>query len=510
MDGGVELSKGTKDAINEYLAKKNLPLDIAVTFDDVWIPEQFSGTRSRKEIWSLPSKSFRESIGKGIALNYPVLSANMISVTGLNMARAMLRAGGGYFLPQMLNLESRTGILEQIKRTDSALIEGNSVLVTTPWQKLKEARAHMERHNIWTLVVINNETERKVVGILSPRDWRREMDHECSVAALMTRVVHSVDALASLDVVKVLMRKNKIEKLPIVDHAGRLQGLYTAHGVFYEMDHPLATRDTLGGFTLFGSVRVGREITKETKQELECQAKLGVKVMLFDTARGYAINLKELLQFSAKEYPQFVNVVGNVSSAEGASALFEWGAHIVKVNQGRGSQCRTSRQTGVGQPQITAIAETSVIAKEYGGKIIADGGMKSPGDVAKAFIAGAHFVMTGSRLVGTYESPPQSEYKLDKETGKYYMVKKYEGSASLEAQKKRIFEGTLDEFRQPEGEWEYFPVVGSVRDAIPELFEVIASSMSYHGMTTLDEFREIGHFGGKLQTKAGHEEGVKS
>lgn len=500
---GVPLTNDEKIAIDEYLFKKNLPLDTAVTFSNVWIPEKFNCIRSRSEIWNKPELSFRTELFDEIALNYPIFSANMMSVTGLEMALAMLRVGGGYFLPQMLNLEDRLSILEHIRRADCAFIE--DPLVINKSNKLSAAKEKMNKYGIWSLVVVNDEG--KAVGMLSSRDWRYETNNERMVESLMSKPVITCWSSDGLKTAKRIMREKKIEKLPVIDANHKLIGLYTAHGVFYEMRHPQATRSSLGQFPLFGSVRVGKSLTSDTIKEIESQIKLGVRVMLVDTARAYAINLEEIVTYLRDNYPRILIIAGNVSTAQGAKALFEWGTHIVKVNQGRGSQCLTSLQTGVGQPQITAIAECSVIAKKYKGKIIADGGMHSPSDFAKAFIAGAHFVMTGQMLVGTYESP--AEIVPRRYEGKEFLVKKYEGSASAEAQKKRIVEGTLDELREPEGDWDYVPLSGSVKQKVLSLFKTNASTMTYHGAMTLDDLREFGHFGNRLQSRAGYDEGSK-
>lgn len=500
---GDSLTNSEKIAIDEYLLNKNLPLNKSVTFSDVWIPEEFNDIRSRTEVWQNPEVSYRTELTDDISLNYPIFSANMMSVTGLDMALAMLRVGGGYFLPQMLSLEDRLSMLEQIRRSDCAYIEDP---LTIHYSKtLREAKEKMNRYGIWSLIVIEGGYYPR--GMLSSRDWRYEKNENCTVDLLMSSPVVTCKTSDGIEIAKMFMEKRKIEKIPVVDESGKLVGLFTAHGAFYEMRHPQATRSSLGQFPLFGSVRVGKSLTSETIKEIESQIKLGVRVMLVDTARAYAINLEEIVTYLRDNYPRILIIAGNVSTAKGAKALFEWGVNIVKVNQGRGSQCLTSLQTGVGQPQVTAIAECSVIAKKYNGKIIADGGMHSPSDFAKAFIAGAHFVMTGQMLVGTYESP--AEIVPRRYEGKEFLVKKYEGSASAEAQKKRIVEGTLDELREPEGDWDYVPLTGSVKQKVLSLFKTNASTMTYHGARTLEDLREFGHFGDRLQSRAGYDEGSK-
>ncbi len=501
---GIELTQEDRRDINEFLLSKNLPTETSVTFSDVWIPEGYSESRSRSEVWGSPELSFRTILTSDISLNYPIFSANMMSVTGLDMALSMIRSGGGYFLPQMLDLEDRLKMLESIRRADCAYIE--DPLIVDVYTKLGEAKKKMSRYGIWSLVVVNSEN--KPMGMLSSRDWRYETNDDIPISALMSHPVKTCKTMDDIQSAKKIMKREKIEKLPVVNEAGVVVGLYTAHGAFYEMRHPMATRNSFGQFPIFGSVRVGKALTSDTRKEIEEQVKIGAKIILVDTARAYAINLREIVVFLRKEFPGVLIVAGNVSTAEGAKALFEWGTHIVKVNQGRGSQCLTSLQTGIGQPQITAIAECSVMAKKYGGKIMADGGMKSPGDIAKAFIARADFVMTGSMLAGTHESP--AEVAPRQYDGKEFLVKKYEGSASLEAQKKRIVEGTLDDLREPEGDWEYVPLTGNVTPKIQGLFKTLSSAMTYCGHKTLDDLRENGRFGDRLQSRAGLIEGTKN
>ncbi|MBI2036812.1 MAG: IMP dehydrogenase, partial [Candidatus Liptonbacteria bacterium] len=234
--------------------------------------------------------------------------------------------------------------------------------------------------------------------------------------------------------------------------------------------------------------------------EVEAQAEKGIAALLIDTARACSVNTEEAVRQIKKRF-KLPLIVGNVSTALGAKYLFEWGADAVKVNQGRGHVCRTS-EIGVGTPQITAIAECKAIAEKYGGSVIGDGGMKSPGDMVKALIAGADVLMTGYHFIRTRESAAPLQFNKDG-----LPIKIYEGSASFAAQAKRIDTGTLDRIRRPEGVAEEVVVTGTVAEELEDILNGFRSAMSYLGVRSLAELRTKGVL--KLQTPAGHFEGIK-
>jgi IMP dehydrogenase len=339
------------------------------------------------------------------------------------------------------------------------------------------------------------------VGILSSRDWLYEKENGKLVRDLMTKKI--ITAPQGIDFAKAaeILRKNKIEKLPLVQKNGKLAGLITARGIFYKSHHPCATRDENGRFVRAGSIGVGRTFTKQHLYEVGAQVKEGISLLLIDTARAYSVNTEEAVKKIKREFPRLPLIVGNVSTAEGAKFLFEIGADVVKVGQGPGFVCRT-RAVGVGVPQLTAVAECAVIARRCKKTIIADGGIKNPGDLAKALIAGASAVMLGQMLVCTKESA--SPAFLDDEGRP---VKNYVGSASFFAQLARYERGDLERIRRPEGVTQTVPVTGAVKDVIDDLLQGLASAMAYIGARNLGELRERGKF--MPQTDRGYREGVK-
>ena len=494
MKEDFSLTKEEKRAIVEYKIKKGLPESVGITFGDVYVPERYSDIRSRAEI-----SDFSVKIAGGLEFGIPFVSANMEPVTGVQMAVGFERERGLGLLPQTLPIEDRLYMLERIKRTDCAFIE--NPLEISPEATLGEAKILMKKFSVSSLILTKGG---KPEGILTHRDWRFEKDESKKVkslaGALGKKLITAPRGTAFKEAEGILI-KNKIEKLPLLDKSGSLAGLITAHGLFYKISYPLATRDAKGRFLLAGSIGVGQHFTDKHLKEVELQAERGIKILLVDTARAFGVNIKEAIYAIRRDFPGLILIVGNVSSAEGAKALFEWGAHIVKVNQGRGHVCRTSKM-GVGQPQLSAIAECAVVAKKYGGKIIADGGMKNPGDLVKAVVAGADLLMSGFLLAGTYESAAPIE---SDENGSLY--KTYKGSASLEAQLERIKNGTLDRIREPEGIAEKVPVTGSLHDKIRSLMDGMRSAMSYSGVRSLSELKDKGVF--ELQTEAGLKEGTK-
>jgi IMP dehydrogenase len=487
-----ELTPEEQTAIREFFMSKGLPIDHAVTFGDVTLPEHYSDVRSRSEIFD-----FETSLVPSLSLAIPIVSANMESVTGLDLAVAIEREGGLAFPPQTLPIEERINLIRRVGRTDSALID--EPLTCGPELTLNEAKALMASMRIQSLVVVDKK--KRPIGILSTRDWFYEERGDRLVGNLMSKKLITAKLGIKFDAASEILRKNKIEKLPLTDTKGSLAGLITANGLFYTHHHLRATRDEKGRFIKAGSIGVGRNFTPRQMKEVEAQVKKDIRVLLIDTARAYSVNTEEAIEKIKKEFPKLPLVVGNVSSSEGAKFLFEAGADVVKVGQGPGSVCRT-RAVGVGVPQLTAVAECAVIANRYKKTIIADGGIKSPGDLAKALIAGASSVMIGRLLARTKESA--SPIFIDAEGRP---VKNYVGSASFAAQLTRLNRGDLDRLRRPEGVTEIVAVTGTVNEVVEDLLRGLSSTMAYLGAKNLAELRLKGKF--LLQTSAGHFEGVK-
>lgn len=486
------LSSEERGAIEEFFTQKGLPLDRTVTFADVTLPEHYSDIRTRSEISDLSTELF-----PGFRLAIPVIGANMESVSGLELAVALEREGGLAFPPQTLPLRERVELIGRIGRADSAFIE--SPLTTRPERTLEEAKALMVEFGIKSLIVTDDK--KRVVGILTKRDWFYENGDRKLVGDLMTKHVITAPRNIPFEKAAEILRKNKIEKLPLVGRQGGLAGLITANGLFYKYRHPRATRDGKGRFVRTGSIGVGRTFEPKYLREVEEQVKAGISVLLVDTARAFSVNTEEAVKAVKKEFPKLPLVVGNVSTAEGAKFLFETGADVVKVGQGPGFACRT-RAVGVGVPQLSAIAECAVIASRYGRTVVADGGMKSPGDVAKALIAGARAVMLGNMLVRAKESAAPTF--VDDEGRP---VKNYIGSASFAAQMARLERGDLTHLRRPEGVTQVVPVTGTLKEIVDDLLRGLSSTMAYLGARSISELRAKGRF--LPQTAAGYVEGVK-
>lgn len=491
-----QLSQEERQAIQNFLILKGLPQNAAVTYGDVALGDNFSDIRSRSEV-----NGFRAELTPRVHLNIPLVSSNMEPVTGAHMIMAIEREGGLGFPPQSLPLDERLDMLEQVLRADCAVID--HPVTVFPSQTLQDAKKKFMEFNISGAVVTDRRN--KVVGMLSSRDWRYEENQGRRVADLMTRKVVTAPASVSLAKAAHILKTHRIEKLPLVDKKGTLAGLITARGLFYKTRYPRALRDDRGRFLRAGTIGVGAHFSKKHLHEVEEQMKKGISVLLIDTARAFSVNTEEAIR-SVKKHFDIDVIVGNVSTPEGAKFLLEAGADCIKVGQGPGEVCRT-REVGIGVPQLTAVAECGVIARKYKKTVIADGGIKSPGDITKALIAGASAVMLGYLLAGTEESASPAYATYSNELKAELRVKDYYGSASFEAQMLRYGRGALSYIRRPEGVKITVPVVGPASWRIETLLGGLRSAMSYWGARTVQELQEKGTF--RLQTRAGLHEGIK-
>jgi IMP dehydrogenase len=310
-----------------------------------------------------------------------------------------------------------------------------------------------------------------------------------------------------------ILRKHRIEKLPLVNRKGKLAGLLTAHGIFYKHHYPRATSDGKGRFLKIGSVGVGKNFSKKHLYEVEAQVKKGICMLLIDTARAFSINGKRALEEVKKNFPNLPVMIGNTCSPRGAKFLFEHGADIVKVGIGPGNAC-TTRRVGIGIPQLSAVARCAAIAKmDRTGrhKIVADGGISGPADMFKALGVGADAIMSGRLFIGTEESAADADFvelrNNDLIEGEI-KVKPYEGSASTQAQRKRIKRGGQDRLREPEGRAVYVPVTCTMQERVNSLIHWVSSAMSYRGVRNLKQLQERFSFDFP-QSQAGLSEGIK-
>ena len=495
--GSLEASE--KLVIENFFQQKGLPLDIALTFDEVAVVDDYTEVRSRLDI-----HCFSTRLLDNLELNLPIISANMKSVSGAEMIVAMGREGGLGIPPQTEPIEYRLDILEKVMRAECAVIDDPFKI--GPDATLAEVKELTAKFGVSGLLVVDESD--KLIGILSSRDWRYESDDQKSVRQLMTsnkeKELITAASGVSLESAAQILRQHKVEKLPVVDPGGRLVGLITARGVFYKANFPRALRDSKGRFIRIGSIGViGRRSEKEILREVELQIKKGIIALLIDTPNAHSKNMADTIGAVKKAF-RLPIITGNVSTADGAKFLIGLGVDSVKVGQGPGAACRTREVAGNGLPQLTAIAECGVIAHRYGKTIIADGGIRSSPDLQKALIAGADAVMLGSLLCGTWESAAVA--RPDKNDS-LQQIKIYEGAASFEAQMGRLESGGLDKIREPEGVSDVVPIRGTVSYILNKLLDGLRSGMAYWGARNIEELKEKGYF--RRQGLAGYYEGTK-
>lgn len=496
----MKLTEEDKYEVKDFLNSIGLPENRAVTYGDVTLPDQYSDIRSRSGI-----DNFRSTlINDEITLEAPFISANMASVSGSRMITAIERNGGLGIPFQGLDLEKRLDILESVRRADCTRIDNPATI--SPDHTIEEAKEKLNEYGVGSLMVTKKG---KLVGVLTKRDWFYESDTSGKkVRDLMTAnpVTISHEEADNFKKAKDIVREKKIEKIPIVKNGNELAGLITARGLFYHRHHPRALRDQSGQYLRIGSVGVGKTLTDQHIHEIQEQVKLGISALLIDTARANSVNTRDVIEGVKEKFPELPLIVGNVSTPQGAKFLCELGVDVIKVGVGPGHACRT-RKVGVGVPQLTAVAKCSAIADKYNASIIADGGITSAGDVAKALIGGADAIMAGFLFARTHEAAAPTKRKYIDELDTDIAVKAYRGSASFEAQRRRKSEETLDEIRRPEGVEQTVPVIGSVDNVVNNLLDGLRSCMSYTGANSIQELKEKGKF--ILQTDTGYKEGTK-
>lgn len=495
--------KEIEQAIDEEYLRLGLPRSPALGLRDVFHPERYNDIRSRSDIYD-----FSTQISPHVRINIPILGANMIDVTGDKMMIALAREGGIAFPPQFLDTKDIGAMIDKTHRAECALIE--KPITVRPEKTLKEAKQLMQQHGISGLLVTDNA--KRLVGILSSKDWHNELDETKRVGDLMTsgekkRLITAPKSISFADAEKIF-QKHKIEKLPLVNGWGKVTGLITARGLFYNRFYQRAVRDEKGRFLCGASVGVGHHLTKTKLKEVEWLLEKEVPIILIDTSRAFSVNMEETLTAVAKlihhtkKYSTVDIAAGNVSTWQGAKFLIECGADAVKVGQGPGSRCQT-RETGTGTPQISAIIECSVVCRMYEKFCWSDGGAENPGDIIHAIIAGANAYMLGKLLVGTEES---AAYPYPNKEGTM-MLKKYRGSASLAIQHERRKNGGLDYPRRPEGFEEEVPVIGPLKRRIEDILYGMSSGMSFFGARNIEEIRGKGTL--RWQSKDSVSEGIK-
>jgi IMP dehydrogenase len=460
----------------------------ALTFDDILLVPRHSTTHPKNV--DLTSRLTRE-----ITLNIPLVSAAMDTVTEAEMAIAMARAGGLGVIHKNMTIERQASEVDRVKRSESGMILDPITL--GPDHRLREAAALMERFKISGVPIVDDRGF--LVGIITNRDLQFERNMERLISEVMTKE-HLITAPVgtTLDEAERILGEHRIEKLPVVDERGVLNGLITVKDIFKRRLFPDANKDQHGRLRVAAAVGVGNEARDRAKALLDA----GADAVVVDSAHGHSEGVLSTAGELREAFPDAQLIGGNVATSDGARAFVERGMDAVKVGIGPGSICTTRVVTGVGVPQITATIDAIQGAADI--PVIADGGVKYSGDAVKALAAGASSVMLGSMLAGTEESPGES-FLLE---GRRF--KTVRGMGSLSAMQ----EGSADRYFQegdvalrklvPEGIEGRVPYRGPVGDVLYQIAGGIRSGMGYCGAATLEELKRDTEF---LQvTAAGYKE----
>ena len=457
----------------------DLPLPEALTFDDVLLVPAHSPC--------LPSQvETRSKMTRAIALNVPLVSAAMDTVTESRLAVALAQEGGVGIIHKNLSIDEQAGEIDKVKRSESGMIV--DPVTMRPDQVVFEALEAMSRYRISGLPVV--DAGGRLVGILTNRDLRFCTQRDLPIRELMTSEdLVTVPKGTTLEQAKELLHKHRIEKLPVVDAQYRVVGLITVKDIQKQIKFPNACKDELG------RLRVGAAlgIAKDTLDRAQALVDARVDVLVVDTAHGHSESVLSMIAKIRSKFPEIQVVGGNVATRSGASALIERGVDAVKVGVGPGSICTTRIVTGAGVPQITAIAEAVAVCEAAGVPVIADGGIKFSGDIAKALAAGASAVMIGSLFAGTEESPGETVLYQGR------TFKEYRGMGSLGAMKRgssdRYFQDEFDERKLvPEGIEGRVPYKGSLSALVGQLVGGLRAGMGYTGCRDVESLRKNARF----------------
>jgi len=453
----------------------------ALTFDDILLVPAHSSILP-KEV-DLTTK-----LTKKITLNTPIISAAMDTVTEARLAIAIAQEGGMGIIHKNMSVASQAKEVRKVKRFESGIIR--DPISIEPKATIKDVFELQAQHGISALPVVSKET---LVGLITSRDVRFETRLDALVESVMTpqKKLITVNEGASMDTVRALLQKHRIERVMVTDKSFKLGGMITVSDIKKTSDFPKAAKDTQERLIVGAAVGVG----KGTEERIKALVDAGVDVVVIDTAHGHSKGVLDRVKKTKNDYPNLEIIAGNIATAQAALDLVKAGADCVKVGIGPGSICTTRIIAGVGVPQVSAIADVADALKDTGISLIADGGVRYSGDAAKAFAAGAHSVMLGSMFAGTEESPGEVELYQ----GRSY--KAYRGMGSIGAMGQahgssdRYFQAELAaEKLVPEGIEGRVPFKGSIRPIIHQIVGGIRSSMGYTGCKNLEAMRTQAEF----------------
>lgn len=446
------------------------------TFDDVLlVPQKSEVTPDMIELGT--------NLTKKVKLNIPIISAAMDTVTESALAIAIAREGGLGVIHKNMTIEQQAIEVDKVKRNENGVIVDPFYL--SPDNTLEEADQLMGRYKISGVPIT---VDGKLVGIFTNRDLRFESDLSKKLGECMTKenLVTAPEG-TTLEEAAVILQKNKVEKLPIVDKDGKLKGLITIKDIEKSKKYPNSARDSQGRLVVGAAIGVTADVLDRAKALIDAK----VDVLVLDSAHGHSKGIIETVKKVKNAFPDIPVIAGNIATAEAAEDLIKAGADAIKVGIGPGSICTTRVVAGIGVPQITAIFDCAQVAKKYGIPVIADGGIKYSGDLVKAIAAGADVIMIGSLFAGCEESPGECEIYQ----GRQFKV--YRGMGSLAAMNK----GSKDRYFQtntkklvPEGVEGRVPYKGALCDTVYQLLGGIRSGMGYCGTKTIPDLKENGKF----------------
>ncbi len=456
-------------------------LKTALTFDDVLLVPAHSKTMP-KEV------SLKTQLTKNITLNTPVLSAAMDTVTEANLAITIAQEGGIGIIHKNMSIEEQAIEVRKVKRFESGIIR--DPITINAKATIKEVLEKQQQHKISALPVVDKNT---IIGIVTGRDVRFETNLNDLVENVMTpqQKLITVKEGTEMSQVRALLHKHRIERVIITDDAFSLQGMITVRDIQKSSDFPNACKDEKEQLRVGAAVGVG----SGTGARIDALVVAGVDVVVIDTAHGHSQGVLDRVKKTKAKHPSLDVIAGNIATGAAALDLVKAGADCVKVGIGPGSICTTRIVAGVGVPQISAVSDVAEALQGTGVPLIADGGIRYSGDIAKAFAAGAYCVMLGSMLAGTEESPGEVELYQ----GRAY--KSYRGMGSIGAMNQA--HGSSDRYFQadskadklvPEGIEGRVPFKGSIRPIIHQMMGGVRSSMGYTGCETLDKMRSEATF----------------
>ncbi|WP_346354225.1 IMP dehydrogenase [Azotosporobacter soli] len=455
---------------NKFIKEEGL------TFDDVLLVPAKSEVLPREvEVGT--------RLTKNITLNIPIVSSGMDTVTEARMAIAMAREGGIGVIHKNMSIKRQANEIDKVKRSEHGIIVDPISL--SPDNTLQDAFNLMEKYHISGVPITENQ---KLVGILTNRDLRFETNLTRKASECMTtESLITAPVGTSIEAAKELLRKHRIEKLPLVDKDNNLMGLITIKDIEKMLKYPNSAKDSNGRLLVAAAVGVGADMM----DRVDALVSAKVDVIVVDTAHGHSRGVIDAVKKIKQAYPNTDIIAGNVATAEATRDLIEAGVDGVKVGIGPGSICTTRIIAGIGVPQITAVFNCSQAAKEYGVPIIADGGIKYSGDIVKAISAGAQCVMLGNLFAGTEESPGETIIYQ----GRSYKLYRGMGSLSAMAQgsKDRYFQENMDKL-VPEGIEGRVPYKGFVADAIFQLVGGLRAGMGYCGVRNIEDLIENSQF----------------